>query len=140
MITATIPVQLPEPLYRRLQNAAVVAHRSIDDVLASAVAVALPPSPDLPEALASELAEMMWLSDKALQAATKPTFTAIQQTRLAELNNLVDNRQLTAEEKTEQDRLLAAYERSLLRRAQAFAILSRRGHRIPQYSELTRKS
>jgi hypothetical protein len=140
MTLATVPIQLPEALYRRLQSAAAVTHRSIDDILASAVSVALPPAPDLPDSLASELAEMLWLSDKALQAATKPTFTPKQQKRLAELNDLVDDRPLTPEEKAEQDKLLLAYERSVLRRAQAFAILARRGHRIPQYSQLAPKA
>jgi hypothetical protein len=35
MTVATIPVQLPEALCLRLQNATLVDHRSIDDVLAS---------------------------------------------------------------------------------------------------------
>lgn len=136
MSVTTISVQLPEPLYRRLQTAAEFAHRSVSDVLEAAVSVALPPSPDLPEVVASELAEMMWLSDDALYQATTPTFTAIQQRRLADLNDLVDERSLTIEEKIEQERLLMAYERSMLRRAQAFAILARRGHRVPRYSGL----
>ena len=136
MPIATIPVQLPEPLYQRLQNVALAAHRSIDDILASAVAVALPPSPDLPDALADELAEMIWLSDVSLRAALQPTFTADQQARLAELNDLVDERTLTRAEQAEQDQLLVAYERSVLRRAQAFAILDRRGYHPPTYAEL----
>lgn len=140
MAVATIPVQLPESLYQRLQTAATVAQRSIDEILASAVAVALPPAPDLPDTLATELAEMIWLSDAALDAATRPTFTPAQQARLAELNHWVDERTLTPQEKREQEQLLAAYEVSVLRRAQAYAILARRGHRVPNYADLTVQS
>lgn len=137
MAESLVSIQVPEPLYRRLQGAAVVARRSVGDVLVSAVTIALPPSPDLPEALANELAEMIWLSDDALWQATVPTFAIVQQERLAALNDIADERTLTVAEKDEQIQLLAAYERSVLRRAQAFAILARRGHRIPTYSELT---
>ena len=98
--------------------------------------VPLSPSSDLPEALAAELAEMMWLSDEALRHATQPTFTPEQQ-RLAELNDLEDEHPLTQAEQSEQAELLAGYERSLLRRAQAFAVLARRGHQLPAYPDLT---
>lgn len=136
MTESQVLIQVPEPVYRRLQGAAKAAQRSVSDVLASAVTTALPPSPDLPEALADELAEMIWLSDEALWQATMPTFTDEQQERLAALNDLSDDRTLTAVEEAEQRALLNAYEESVLRRAQAFAILSRRGHHIPPYSTL----
>jgi hypothetical protein len=132
----TVSVEIPEPLYRRLQNAAAVAQRSVDDVLASAVIIPLPATSDLPEAIAEELAEMIWLSDDALLAATKTTFSARQQARLAELNDLADDRVLSEKEAAERTSLLAAYEHAVLRRAQAFHILARRGHRIPTYQEL----
>jgi len=107
---ATVSVQLPEPLYRKLEGAAAITHRTVDEVLAATLAVALPPAPDLPPGLADELAE---------------------------LNAIEDNRSLTELEQTEQVQLLAAYERSILRRAQAFAVLARRNHPVPQYSDLT---
>ena len=86
--------------------------------------------------IADELAEMMWLSDQSLWQATTPTFTPVQQQQLAELNELTDQRALNAKEQSEPAQLLTAYERSVLRRAQAFAILARRGHQIPHYTEL----
>ena len=137
MTVNKVPVNVPKPLYTRLMNIATLAQRSVEDVLSSAVAVALPPSPDLPDAIADELAEMIWLSDEALWNATNPTFTSEQQTRLASLNALVDKQPLTLQEQIEQAQLLDAYEYSVLRRAQAFSILKRRGHQIPQYSELS---
>lgn len=136
MAESLVSIQVPEPLYRRLQGAALVARRSVGDVLASAVTIALPPSPDLREALANELAEMIWLSDDALWQATVPTFLPVHQERLAALNDMADERVLMPAEKDEQTSLLVVYERSVLRRAQAFAILARRGHRIPTYAEL----
>jgi len=83
---------------------------------------------------------MLWLSDEMLWAATDPTFTSIHQGRATELSDLAGERSLMPKEKAEQEQLLAAYDRSVLRRAQAFAILARRGHQIPQRSELPRPS
>lgn len=136
MADTTISVQLPEPLYRRLEGAATATQRTVDEVLATTIAASLPPFPDLPETLANELAEMIWFSDDALRAATRPIFTPEQQKRLAELNNLEDERPLTEAEQTERAELLAGYERSVLRRAQAFAVLARRGYPL-NYNELT---
>ena len=130
-------VRVPEPLYRRLERAAALTHRSVADVLASTIAIALPPMSDLPEALADELAGMSWLSDEALRAAAQPTFTPEQQKRLSGLNNLEDDRPLAEIEQAERAALLAEYERSVLRRAQAFAVLAQRGHPAPHYTELT---
>ena len=136
MTITTISVPVPEPLYRRLEQAAILTRRSIADTLATAITVVLPPAPDLPEHLAEELAGMMWLSDAKLRAATRPTFAPQQQKRLNELNGAEDQRPLTAAELAERARLLAEYERSVLLRAQAFAVLAQRGHRTPKYAEL----
>lgn len=140
MELSKIPVDLPEPLYWRLQGMAAFAQRSVEEILASAISTALPPSPNLPDELADDLAEMLWLSDEMLWTAIEPTFTSAHQGRLTELNDLVGERSLTPKETAEQEQLLAAYDRSVLRRAQAFAILARRGHQIPQRSELPRPS
>ncbi|MEZ4735633.1 MAG: hypothetical protein R3E79_51745 [Caldilineaceae bacterium] len=57
MAESQVLIQVPEPVYRRLQGAAKAAQRSVSDILVSAVTTALPPSPNLPGALADELAE-----------------------------------------------------------------------------------
>jgi len=131
-----ISLPVPEPLYRRLERVAQVTQRSVADTLASAIAVAVPPSTDLSPALADELAGMAWLNDKMLRAAIHPTFTRAQRKRLNELNDIQDERPLTGSEQTEQAHLLAEYERSMLRRAQAFMILAQRGYSTPSYDEL----
>jgi len=110
MSLATVPVDVPQHVYVRLKNSAAIAKRTVEDVLTSAVSIALPPSPDLPEDLANELAEMIWLSDEALWRVTTPKFTAEQQERLAELNHRVALDELTSEETREQQALLTAYE------------------------------
>lgn len=131
-----ISVQVPEPFYRRLESAASRQRRTVTDVLTAVIAVTLPPMPDIPESLANELAAMFWLSDEALRAATVPTFSADERERLNDLNAAADERSLTTVEQTERATLLTEYECSVLRRAQAFAILAQRGHPLPAYEQL----
>ena len=137
-MSAKVTIQISEPLYRRLQRVAQISKRPVEEVLSTTLAIALPPFPDLSEALAGELAEMIWMSDRGLWAATHPTFSPEEQDRLTALNDLNDERTLAEQEEEERIRLLAAYDRSVLRRSQAFAILARRGHPIPRYADLAR--
>jgi hypothetical protein len=138
MTVSTVAVPVPTPLYQRIERLAKATRRSVPETLASALAAALPPAPDLPQALADELAGLHWLSDAGLQKAIQSTSSRAQQERLGELNMTEDECQLTAAEEEERAQLLAEYQRSLLRRAEAFAILTRRGYPMPDYDELGR--
>lgn len=129
MLEKTVSVQLPESIYRRLKRAAELTYRSVDDVLVSAIETNLPLWQEgLPAGLQEELAAMHVFSDAALQAAVEPIFSPSEQIRLSQLNNTAAVRPLTAAAQMEHQQLLAAYHRSVLRRAQALALLNQRGH------------
>jgi hypothetical protein len=136
MTTQTISVQVPEPIFRKLKRAADVTCRPVEEVLAATLNAALPEPSGLPPELADELASMHLFSDDALWAATEPSLSPTEQRRLSQLNRIADQRPLTKAEEAEQEQLLAAYHRSVLRRAQALAILAQRGHPIPIETEL----
>lgn len=128
MLEKTITVTLPAATFHRLKQAAQLAHRSVDEMLATTIDAILAVSPQL----ANEWAAMHLLSDEALWHATKPALTSTEQERLHELNHLAGERALTEPEMSEQTALLEAYQRSIVRRSQAIAILKLRGHPIPQ--------
>lgn len=128
MAQDSMVVHLPVPLFRRLERAAALTHRSVDEVLATTVAAAFVAPDDLPEALAGELASMHLLSDDALRAAALPSLSAAGQARLGQLNALSGERDLTVAEQAEQRVALDEYRISALRRGQALAILAQRGH------------
>ncbi|MCE7982474.1 MAG: hypothetical protein DYG89_14885 [Caldilinea sp. CFX5] len=130
MTERTLTVRLPENTFLKLQKAAEVTYRSVDDLLASTIDATLIAPPDLPEALANELAALHLLGDEALWAAVLPSLSPAEQHRLEQLNHIGGERALTAAEEAEQAALLQAYYRSMLRRAQAIAILKQRGHEI----------
>jgi hypothetical protein len=132
MSEKTVTVELPESTFRKLKRAAELTYRSVDEILVSAINATLIAPPDLPSELAEELAALHVLSDEALWAATQPSLSSAEQHRLRQLNHHAGERPLTQAEQTEQEDLLGAYHRSVLRRAQSLAILAQRGHQMTQ--------
>lgn len=130
MSERTITVTLPELEFRRLQRTAELTYRSIDEIVSSVLQVVLSVPPDLPPEVADELAAMRLFSDEALWAAAQPSLSPAEQERLRQLNHLAGERALTQAEASEQTALLEAYQRSVLRRAEALAILRQRGHSV----------
>jgi hypothetical protein len=135
MTAHTVSVQLPRPIFLRLKDVAELTHRSVEEVLVTTVDAALPEHRDLPAGLANELTAMNLLSDEALWAATEPSLSPTEQRRLSQLNHSAEDRPLTKAERAEQEQLLFAYHRSILRRAKALAILTQRGHPLPEQAE-----
>lgn len=129
-MTQTVTLKLPDSVLLKLSRAAALTHRSVDEIVAATVDAALASHVELPDALEAELAAMHLFSDDALWAATYPSMSAHEQQRLAQLNEVAQERSLTQAEQTEQQALLSAYSRSMLRRAQALALLKQRGHDI----------
>jgi hypothetical protein len=136
----SVTVSIPDRLYRRLESIARATHREVADVLIASVEATLPinsADADLPAEVADELAAMRLFSDEALWVATKPTLSASQQAQLNKLTEAQGTRDLTASEQDELEKLLAEYDRSILRRAQALALLSLRGHDLPDLNDPT---
>lgn len=131
-----VNVPIPEPLYERLQRVAARTFRPIEDVLSSALDVALPLDPDLPQELADELAAMRFFSDEALRAATQSAIAPAQVQRLRQLVHDGGERGLSANEQAEMDAVLQLHDVAVLRRARALAMLAQRGHVLADQTEL----
>lgn len=134
--TQTISVQVAESVYRRLQRASDLTYRSVDEILSSALTVALGLSPELPAERQDELAGLGMLSDAALWAASESSLSPAQQRRLHQLNQAAGERSLSSSEEREQTQLLDLYQRSVLQRAQALALLTYRGYDLPERADL----
>jgi uncharacterized protein YnzC (UPF0291/DUF896 family) len=79
---------------------------------------------------------MQVYSDAALRAAVEPSMSRAEQKRLEQLNAAAGERALTAAEKKEQQALITAYDRSVLRRAKAMSILAQRGHDVNEFLQV----
>jgi hypothetical protein len=90
---------------------------------------------NFPSLLSHSAAALHLFSDEALWAATAPSLSPTEEYRLTQLNAAAGERDLTPAEEAEQQSLITAYQRSVLRRAKVLAILAQRGHRIPVTAE-----
>ena len=136
MAEETVTLTFPETSYRVLKRAAELTHRSLDDLLASTLNVALSLPPELPSDLADELGAMVWYNDQALWAASESSLSPSQRRRMSQLTEAGKERPLAASETAELEHLLDEYDRSVLRRARALAILGMRGYPIPARTDL----
>lgn len=132
----TLTVRLPAAVAAKIQSAAALTYRTIDDIVATTIDAALVEPPSAPADLAAEFAAMHLLSDQALQAAARPSISPAELYRLRQLNHMAGERSLTPAEAAEQEALLHTYQVSALRRAQALAILAQRGYDIPYRTAL----
>ncbi len=68
----TIPIQLPEAIYQRLQQVAHATHHSIEEVVLQTIRGNLPPSlDDLSPELHGVVADLQHMSDEALWSVAK---------------------------------------------------------------------
>ena len=90
----------------------------------------LEPPKEGPSSLLNELAIMEQASDDILWNAINLSVSPQQRERLIELNAISNERELLSVELNEKEDLLMAHHRAILRRAQAIAVLTLRGHSI----------
>lgn len=86
---------------------------------------------ELPAHLAAQLAAMALFSDEVLWAATASSLSPAQQRRLDQLIAKGKERKLDRTGSAELESLLEEYDRAVLRRAKALAVLSNRGFELP---------
>ena len=126
----TFSITVPENVFQKIYTVATVTDRTIDDVISSTVNATYTAPADIPASIANELASMQQMKDQDLWDAIVPSVTSMQQERLSELNKLANERELVLSELNEKEELLIKHHRSVLRRAQAIAILTLRGYTI----------
>jgi len=129
MSARTITVTLPEVLYERVKSAADASARSVEEVCTQSIALSLPElEEDLPEALRAELAALPLLSDTALDTIAHCRMSDEAQQQLETLAAEQKQRPLSRSENTTLTQLLTEAQRVMLRKAEAYRLLARRGH------------
>ena len=134
MMTLNITLDLPETVLTELESSSLHQRRSVGDLIREVVIQNWQPLPQLPDDVESELAAFPHLSDEVLWLVARSTLTAEEQRALAFLNGAAKTRHLESAESARLETLLDLYDRLLVRRAQAAAILQQRGYdlRNPQ--------
>jgi len=131
MTVQTVTLQLPYPLYRRASHAADILQSPIEETLIRTLDTALPPTEEVPAEIRAEVDALDTLSDDALWEVAQSILPTQQQERLDTLLDAQSMRSLTTDEATELEELRIKYGRILLRKARAYALLSERGHPLP---------
>jgi hypothetical protein len=128
--TQSVTVQLPEPLYRQLERRAERTGRTVEDELVELVATAVPMASDLSPELTEAIASLTALDDAELWRAARSHLPAEDAERFEELNAKRQREGLTDGEADETAALARRYERAMLVRAQAAALLGGRGQDV----------
>jgi hypothetical protein len=132
-----ITLNLPEHLYRRLQQTAQSMRQPLDEVLVRVVEKGSPPTwDDIPASYQIELAALDRLDDDALWQIARARQTDDDMARYGELLEKNASETLSTEERAELVALREAADLFMLKKAQAVALLHWRGYPIPPAEKL----
>lgn len=130
MMTTSVTIDLPNPLVQQLESIAREQHRSVSEMVRERLLQTWPSLPALPDDVEMELALFTGLSDDVLWLLARSTLAVSDREELANVNTLAQQRVLTELEQARQQALLDAYDRVMVRRAQAALLLKQRGYDI----------
>jgi hypothetical protein len=126
-----ITLNLPEALYKRARETAESLSLPLDDVLKQSIALSLPElENDLPKDLRSDLSAMPLFSDEELWNTARFTMDEDEQVKLEALAELKKQGQLSESEKLNLKYLIEEAQYVMLRKAEAYRLLARRGYKV----------
>jgi plasmid stability protein len=127
MATRTLTLEVPDPLYERLMARAARTQRSVEAETLEALTSAVPEENDLIDEISAQLSV---LDDEALWRAARVHFSQDMAHELEELHFKRQHEGLTETEAQRARILLHHYDRAMLVRAEAAALLKARGHDV----------
>lgn len=137
MPARTVTMQLPENLYLRLQQTAQATKQSFEAILLRAVQVGSPPAWETaPAEFQADLAALDRLDNAALWRIARTRAAPAQMDRYQALLDKNANGTLSLEEQAELTQLRTEFDRQMLQKAHAAALLQWRGHQIPPAHKL----
>lgn len=132
-----LTISLPETVYRRLQRAAEMAGKSVDEIAVRTIQDSLPPLLDaIPVRYQDELRVMEKLTDDELWQVARSVVDTKTQRRHSLLLQKNTLGSLTDQEHETLVELRVAADRLMVRKAYAYLLLKWRGYRIPSLAEL----
>lgn len=137
MIVRTVTMQLPESLYLRLQQTARSTQQSFEAVLLHSLQAGSPPAWETaPAEFQADLAALDRLDDAALWRMARRRAAPPQMERYQTLLDKKANEIISIEEQAELDQLRLEFDRQMLQKVHAAALLQWRGHQIPPADKL----
>ncbi|MCX6032371.1 MAG: hypothetical protein NT169_24135 [Chloroflexi bacterium] len=130
MTLQTMTLNLPGPLYNRLKQRAERAQRTVEAELLEVAAVGMRAEEDLPADLAQAVSSLRFLNDAELWRAARSHLPGEAAAELEVLHLKRQDASLTQTEIQRSAELIRQYERAMLVRARAAALLKRRGYDV----------
>lgn len=125
-MSQTMMLNLPDPLYRHLEFLARMGQRTVEEETVEVLAATLPESVALPADLAEAIASLSLLDDSALAQAAKVQLPEAVSAEMERLHIDQQRQGISESEARRLAELIRQYERTMLVRAQAAAILKQR--------------
>ena len=137
MTTQSVTLQLPEPVFRYLQQIATATKRPLEQVVRQSVEGNLPPSvASMPVDMQDELLTLQALPAEQLRRTAEDQITPVDQARHVELLDKNSAGTITPAEQDELAALRLSADRLMLRKAFAWSVLRWRGQATPSLGEL----
>ena len=136
LVGEPITLHLPLPIMQRAKRLSQELQISLENLLADAVATALPPLAGLQEELADELSKLAFLTDDELWQVMREVLPPEHFEQMDALLDRKNQGRLLANEQQKIDRLLDDYHRLVLRRGQAAVLLKARGYEVADRNKL----
>ena len=124
MASSPVVVHIPQSIYHRLERAAARLKKPVDMLVAETLEAALADDGDIPPEFVAEMKAVEQLDKSGLQQVVATDMKAEEQASLDALLDTQNARPLTPEENDQLETLRREYERLLLRKARAFALLA----------------
>lgn len=123
-------VSLPDPIYERLEQRSQMTERSVGEAIREIITVSWYNEEKLPLEIERALEQLDYFTDDELWNAARTVVPEAKAARMEELLDIQDLEGLTAQEMKEAQQLSTFFNRVMLVRAKAAALLKERGHDI----------
>lgn len=130
-------LNLPDDLFERLKHLAENDHRSVEEEALNMLAASIPEDDALPPELRQLLDSMQGLDDESLWHAARNDLARKASVEIRRLQTRRKRQGLTVDGQQRLGHLLRQYDRGILIRSQALALLKQRGHDIAPLLELS---
>jgi predicted transcriptional regulator len=137
MTFQSVTLQLPEPIYRYLQQIAAATQRPLEQLAEQSIVGNLPPSiASMPAEMQRELLSLQTAPIKQLRQAALGQMSPTQQARHLALLDKNSRGAILPAEQEELAALRLAADRLMLQKAYAWAVLRWRGQPVPELDDL----
>ena len=137
IISRTITLQLPEAIFLRMQQAAQATRQPLEDIFLRAIQVGSPPDwEDIPAEFQADIAALDRLDDAALWRVARTKKMESDMIYYQQLLNKNADGKISEEESRTLTGLRAEFDRFMLAKAHAVALMRWRGYAIPPAENL----